>query len=269
VADDDFRALPRLWWQQRWLLGGFIDRELRGRYVGSLGGIAWVFVHPLILLAIYTMVFQVIFRVRLPELERYPFVAFAALGLWPWLAFQEGLQRATQAIKANAALVRKVAFQQELLVFAATLSAFVVHMTGYLLALALLSVFGIGIRWSGLPAVAALMASLFLFTLAAGLCLAALQVFIPDMEQILGPALAVLFYATPILYPLTAVPDWLRQAMAFNPLLHFVEPMRAALLDGAAVSPAGSPGVWLATPLLLVPALWFFRRLSPYFEDFI
>lgn len=257
------------WWRQRWLLWGFIDRELRGRYVGSLGGIAWVLVHPVVLLGIYAMVFQVIFRVRLPELEHQPFVAFAALALWPWLAFQEGLQRASQAIRANAALVRKVAFPQELLVFAAATSAFIAHGAGYLIALGLLSLFGIGISWSGLPAAMALMSGLLVFTVAAALCLCALQVFVPDVEQILGPALSVMFYATPVLYPLSAVPEWLRQMMLLNPVLHFLEPMRTALLDGATAAPDVLPGIWLAAPLMIVPALWFFRRLSPYFEDFL
>ena len=266
---EGFWQMPRLWWRERWLLVGVVERELRGRYVGSIGGLVWILVHPLILLAIYTMVFQAIFRVRLPEMGASPFVVFAALGLWPWLMFQEGLQRASQAIKANSTLVRKVAFQQELLVFAATLAAFAAHLVGFLIALLALALFGVDIHWSGLPMALALVAGLFLFTLAVGLCLAVLQVFIPDMEQILGPILSVLFYATPVLYPLMAAPEWLRGIMTLNPVLHFVEPIRAVLLGNAIEAETARPFVLVAAPLLIFPALLLFRRLSPYTEDFL
>jgi lipopolysaccharide transport system permease protein len=259
----------RLWWTHRWLLASFLSRELRSRYAGSLGGVAWVVVHPLIQLAIYTLVFQSVFRVSYPELERHPFIAFVALGLWPWLAFQEGLMRGTLAIKANAGLVRKVAFAHELLVVAAVAAAFLVHLTGLGLAALVLALFGVELFGSGLPMVLGLMGLLFLLTLAAALITASLQVFIPDVEQVLGPVLALGFYVTPVLYPYSAVPDWLKLAMATNPLLHFIEPMRQALLAGRPETLAIAPWLWAVTPLMLIPALWFFRRLSPYFEDFV
>jgi ABC-type polysaccharide/polyol phosphate export permease len=262
-------GLPRRWWSQRWLLASFVAREVRSRYIGSLGGLAWVLVHPLILLGIYALLFRSIFKVSFPELEQHPFVAFVAVALWPWLAFQEGVQRGSQAIRANASLVRKVAFSHELLVVASVSATFLVHSLGFALALLVLSAFGIGIAASGLPALVGLMLLLFCFAVATALLLAALQVFIPDVEQFLGPAFAMLFYATPILYPTSAVPEWLRQIMQFNPLLHFVEPARQALLFGTPTAPWASLAVWCAAPLLLLPALWFFRRLSPYFEDFL
>lgn len=258
-----------MWWTRRWLLIDFVGRELRSRYVGSIAGALWIFLHPLVLLALYAMVFQAIFRVRLPEMGDYPFVAFVALGLWPWLAFQEGVQRAVQAIKSNAGLVRKVAFPHELLVLAATASAFAVHLAGFALAVLVLALAGVGINWSGLPIVLAALICLFFFTLALGLCLAAIQVFVPDLEQIVGPALSILFYATPVLYPAAAVPEWLRQGMILNPVMHFVEPIRTVLLDGASGISVLVPWVWLVSLALVVPAVWLFRRLSPYFEDFL
>jgi ABC-type polysaccharide/polyol phosphate export permease len=262
-------GLPRLWWNQRWLLATFIGREVRGRYVGSLGGMAWVLIHPLILLGIYALLFQSIFRANFAELAGVPFVAFVALGLWPWFAFQEGVQRGSQAVRGNAALVRKVAFAHELLVFASVSASFFVHLLGFGLALGALAIYGVDISLPGLPAAALLLASLFCLTVALALVLAALQVFVPDVEQFLAPAFSILFYATPVLYPSSAVPEWLRRIMAFNPVMHFVEPIRSALVAVPSATGAATPWVWWLSPLLLVPALWFFRRLSPYFEDFV
>lgn len=262
-------ALPQHWWRQRWLLLSFVTREVRSRYVGSLAGGAWVLVHPLVLLGIYALLFRSIFRVSFPELEQHPFVAFVAVGLWPWLMFQEGVQRGSQAIRANAALVRKVAFSHELLVVAAVGATFAVHLLGYALALLVLAGFGIGLSAAGLPLLAGLLLLLFCLTVAMALFLAALQVFVPDVEQFLGPVFALLFYATPILYPLSAVPEWLRTLMQLNPLLHFVEPIRQGLLFGGPSLHLETIAVWCAAPLLLLPALWFFRQLSPFFEDFL
>lgn len=261
--------MPGRWWSQRWLLLSFVAKEIRSRYVGSLGGAAWVLIHPLILLGIYALLFRSVFRVHFPELEQHPFVVFVAVALWPWLAFQEGVQRASQAIRANAALVRKVAFSHELLVVASVTATFLLHMLGYGLVLAVLAAAGIRLQPAGLPVLAGLLVLLFCLTIGTALILAAMQVFVPDVEQFLGPVFSMLFYATPILYPSSAVPDWLRAIMQLNPVVHFVEPLRQALLYGASVPPWPSLMVWCAAPLLLLPALWFFKRLSPYFEDFV
>jgi ABC-type polysaccharide/polyol phosphate export permease len=264
-----FRDLYRHWWRQRWLLVSFISREIRDRYAGSIGGAAWVLVHPLILLGIYTVLFRSIFRISFPELEQQPFVAFVAVVLWPWLAFQEAVQRGSKAIQAHAALVRKVAFSQELLVAAAVTATFTVHLAGYALALAVLAAFGVHLGLTSLPAILGLLLLLYCLAVATALFLAALQVFVPDVEQFLGPLFAMLFYATPILYPSSAVPEWLRLLMQFNPLLHILEPIRQTWLFDGAVLAWPSSLVWLTAPLLLIPALWFFRRLSPHFEDFL
>jgi ABC-type polysaccharide/polyol phosphate export permease len=110
---------------------------------------------------------------------------------------------------------------------------------------------------------------LLLFAIAIALPLAALQAIVRDTDQFMGPAFMVLFYATPILYSLESVPEWLRLTMAFNPLLYFVEPIRQLLLTGQ-YSPTWQCLVaWISVPLLFTCGLLFFRRLSPSFEDFL
>lgn len=250
------------------MLAAFVQREISSRYISSLGGIGWVLVHPLILLGIYTVLFQGIFRVSFDELGSHPFVAFVALGLWPWLAFQEAVQRGSQAIRNNAAMVRKVAFAHELLVLAAVMASFLIHLAGFSLALVVLAVWGGGIAWSGMATAVPLLFLLFVFAIAVALVLSALQVFIPDIEQLLGPVFSVLFYATPILYPISRVPEWLAGAMSLNPLVHYIEPLRQSLLYGSGGSGA-SYWVCALAPLSLIPAVWFFRRLAPFFEDFV
>ena len=254
-------------WRHRWLFLALIEREIRNRYVGSLAGLFWALVHPLVLLGVYAAVFATIFRVQLPGNQL--FVTFVALALWPWLAFQESVQRGAQAVRAHGSLVRKVAFPHELLVLSAVAATFAVHLFGYALVLLVLGLSGIGLAWGGIPQAAAALAALFVLALAGGLALGALQVFVPDTEQFLAPAFMVLFYATPVLYPLSIAPDWLQAILAWNPLRYLIEPIRDGLASGGAWPAWPVWALWLAALPLLGGALALFRRLSPHFEDFL
>ena len=95
-------------WSARWLFVNFLRREISDRYIGSVSGLSWILLQPLALLAIYGFVFAVIFRVNIPEMQGRAFIEFVALGLWPWLAFQEGVQRGPMSIQAAAGLIKKV-----------------------------------------------------------------------------------------------------------------------------------------------------------------
>ena len=92
----------------RWLGWAFFKRELTNRFSGTLLGAGWAFVQPLALLAVYGFVFEAVFRVRLPAALDVPYLLFVALGLWPWLAFSDGVSRGMAAVVANGALVKKV-----------------------------------------------------------------------------------------------------------------------------------------------------------------
>lgn len=256
-------------WQHRWLFLALTEREVKNRYIGSVGGLLWALLHPLLLLAIYGLVFRLVFKVSIPELGERPFVEFVALGLWPWLAFQESVQRGTQAIQANASLVKKVAFPHELLVYAATTATFAIHMAGFALVLLTLALFGSGFSVGGVAF--GLLSLLLLFVLANALALAcaALQVFLRDLDQFLPSVFMVLFYATPILYPVTMLPEPLRGIMLCNPLVYFVSPLRDALLFGRVDIGWAELFAWVAAPLALLCGRWLFMRLSPHFEDFV
>ncbi len=253
-------------WHYRWLFLALMEREIRNRYAGSLAGLFWVLVHPLVLLGVYAVVLATIFRVQLPDDQS--FVTFVAVALWPWLAFQESVQRGAQAVRAHASLVRKVAFPHELLVVSSVAACFVVHLLGFLLVLLVLAAFGGGLFISGAAQVVVALAVLFVLALGCALVLGALQVFVPDTEQFLAPAFMVLLYATPILYPLSMAPDWLRAVLRWNPLRHLIEPIRAGLMTGAALPSWPVWAVWLAVLPLALLGWALFRRLSPHFEDF-
>jgi len=253
--------------RDRALLTNFFKRELTTRYLGSATGLAWALVHPLALLAVYHFVFTTIFRAG--SFGGRSFLLFVAVALWPWLAAQEGLQRATVSLVNYAGLIRKVAFPHELVVYASIAATLALQFAGYLAVLVALAAFGEPVRFEGLLVAVPLWLILAIALTGLALFVAALQVFIRDVEHVLMPVLMILMYLTPILYPLTLVPDGVRPWVAANPFGWLVERLRDALLDGKLALQWGDAvalGVALA---LFVGGRWVFRRLSPHFEDFL
>ncbi|MHB9103232.1 MAG: ABC transporter permease [Sulfuricella sp.] len=255
-------------WSFRGLALNFFQREISGRYVGSVSGIFWILIHPLALLGIYSVVFTTIFRVSLPGMGPGGFVAFVALALWPWLAFQEGVLRGALAVQANAGLVKKVAFPNELLVHGAVCATYTVHGIGFLAALAVIALAGNPLHFEALPLVAILLLVQLLFTIGLALGLSALQVMLKDVEHFLTPFLMIWFYATPVLYSATMVPERFRQIMSLNPMAYSVGRIRDLMMHGGGF--ILSDGVFLlGGGVVFVFGRWFFNRLAPHFEDFL
>jgi ABC-type polysaccharide/polyol phosphate export permease len=253
--------------RHRALFVNFFRRELFSRYLGSVSGLAWAFLQPLALLAVYHFVFTTVFRAG--PMNGKSFLVFVAVALWPWLAAQEALQRGTVSIGGYAGLIRKVAFPHELVVYASVGATLVLQFVGYLAVLIALAVFGEPVRFEGLPLAVALWVLLAVAVTGIALALAALQVFIRDIEHILMPVLMILMYLTPILYPLSLVPESMRPWVAANPFGYLVERLRDALLDGHVAPSWGDGAAAVAAVAIFLGGRWIFLRLSPHFEDFV
>ena len=256
-------------WRHRWLLLSLLLRELRNRYAGTIGGLAWALLHPMLMLAIYAVVFQYVFEVRLPHASRdQPYVLWVALTLWPWLAFSEALSRGTVAVHQHGDLVKKVAFPQELLVYSAVLASLTLHAVGYVIVVSLLWLRGHDLDVAALLPMA-LWAWVVLGCAATGLALVlgALHVFLRDVEQLLGQVLSAVFFASPILYSVALVPESLQAVVALNPLTHVFEPLRHAGLGGGFPHSVTLVAALAGAILLWIVGLTWFRRLSPHFED--
>ncbi len=253
--------------RNRALFANFFRRELTARYLGSITGLAWALLHPLALLGVYHFVFTTVFKAG--RFGGASFLVFVAVALWPWLAAQEGLQRATVSIASYGGLIRKVAFPHELVVYASVAATLVLQFAGYVAVLIVLGVAGESIRFEGL--LLALPLWLVMATAVTGIAmlLAALQVFVRDVEHILMPLLMILMYLTPILYPLTLVPEGMRPWVAANPFGWLVARMRDALIDGRLALQWGDAVAMLVAVAIFGAGRWVFRRLSPHFEDFV
>jgi lipopolysaccharide transport system permease protein len=253
--------------RSRWLFLQFTSREVSNRFAGSVLGGLWAFVHPLALLLVYGLVFSAVFSVKLPAAAGSSYLVFVAVALWPWLAFQEAVIRGTSAVTANAALVKKVPFAHTVLVYSAVSACFAIHLFGYLVVLAVLTLRGDTLHWEAFPAVLLCLFILYLLATGLALLLSAVHVFVRDVEQGLAHFMALLFYLTPVIYGGAMVPEWLRSFMSVNPLAHVFESLRSALLTG---HPQLNVYVLLAALFALAVFLLghsVFSRASPRFEE--
>ena len=199
----------------RSLVNSLILRELKARYRGSVLGFLWTFLNPLLLLAVYALVFNVYFRI---QMEHY--AGFMFTGLLPWIWFSSSLMEGTNAITSGGSLITKVLFPGQLLPLVKVGS----NLMNFLLSLPILFVFlgfmGIFPGWTlcWLPLVL-----LIHFAFIAGLVLglATLNVFLRDIQHILANLLTLWFFLTPILYPLSQVPGPFKKFVLLNPAALF------------------------------------------------
>ena len=229
----------------------------------------WLLITPVLLLAVYGLVFGLIFQARVPQGLDAPFVAWLAVALWPWLAFSDGVLRASGAIQQHAALIAKVAVPRVLLAASAQTAAFLLQLLGYTVVLAVLLLLGISIQFSGLPYLLLLLITLYLFSLGLGLLFSAIQVFIRDLEQLLPTLLMLWFFLTPILYAPEILPGDLAQWLRFNPMTWWMDEIRATLFHGKWLPDLNFLGLLMGSLTSFLFGKWVFNRLSPHFEDFL
>jgi lipopolysaccharide transport system permease protein len=250
------------------LLKELVKRDFHGRYAGSLLSFLWSFVQPLWLLLLFTFVFSTVMKLKLAAygVPTENFGIFLFCGLLPWMAVQEGVQRASTAITDNAALVKKLQFPSEILILSVVLGALLHEAIAAGVFLLILIFLG-EIAWAGLPWLAVAVALQVTLTLGLGLLLASLQVFFRDTAQLVNMVLNGWFYLTPIVYPLAMVPDWIQRWIELNPLTPIVELYRAALLGGRFPLARETVGTAALALLLALAGAWLFRRLRPAFVD--
>jgi lipopolysaccharide transport system permease protein len=208
-------------------------REIIGRYRGSLLGLFWSFVNPVLMLAVYTFFFSVVFQARWASGTggKFEFAVLLFAGLIVFNLFSECISRAPGLILANVNYVKKVIFPLEILPWVALGSALFHMMVSCAVILLFLAISGLPIHWTILffPVVL-----LPLLPLVMGLSwiLASIGVFIRDVGQMIGMCLTALMFLSPVFYPASALPDSIRGYLFLNPLTFIIEQARDVLIWG-------------------------------------
>lgn len=216
----------------RQLIGTLTARDLKARYRGSVLGFFWSLANPLLLLAVYTLVFTTFFPNR--GIQPYPLFLFA--GILPWTFFAASILESTVAITSNAGLIKKVMFPAEALPLVVVLS----HLVHFVLALPILllalfvAVF-IGSVPLSLYVFAAPLIMLLQTLFIAGIALAvsSASVLFRDLRDLVANLLQLGFFLTPVIYLIDHVPSpWMRALLRINPMTPFVTAYQSIFFFG-------------------------------------
>lgn len=266
----DPRLGIRLVVQHRNLLLQLLKRNIAVRYRGSSLGLVWSFAQPLMMLAVYTFVFGVVFKARWgtgsfnDSNAAFPLIMFCGMAVFN--IFSESVNNCSTLIVGNPGFVKKVIFPLEILPMAAVLTSLVFGLAWFLLLLLGVGLFLGDLSWTVflLPVT---LVPLLLFTTGIALLVASLGVYLRDVQQIVGIITQILFFMTPIFYPITLVPEKIRWVLQINPLSAMVEQTREMLLYGRTPNWLVCLGLLVLSGIVFQLGLAWFSKTKKGFAD--
>ena len=228
------------------LLAELFRKDFDVRYAGSILGVAWTQLYPLMLLAVYSFVFTVIFHSDVP---RFPLFLFVGLAVYQF--FATAIQLATGSILSNAQLVTRMGFPREMVTLSVVLIPTVDLCASHIILL-------LGAIWYGVPpawswfALPGLILLLTVVLAGLGLVLATAAVYLRDVRFFVDVAVLLLLFLSPVFYSASAVPDSVAWVVNLNPLAMAITAYREAFLDG--VWPNAT--IWLSLAVAGIAAMW-------------
>lgn len=247
-------------WAFRGFILGSVKREFQSKYRNSLFGITWMIVNPLAQILVYTVIFSQIMQARLPEVEGvFGYSIHLCAGILTWGLFAEISNRSVSMFLDNANLLKKLSFPRLCLpitVVASSLLNFAIVFglfTGFLLVTG---------NFPGLAYVALvpLLVVLVMFAVGMGMVLGVLNVFFRDVGQLFGIVIMFWFWLTPIIYPLSILPDRVQPLMALNPMAALIGQFQGVLVRGAWPEWSALAYPVVAAFILCLLGLRLFRR---------
>lgn len=225
-------------WRYRTLIRTLVSRELKARYRGSILGFFWSFFNPLLLLTVYTIVFNYILPNR--GVETQPYALFLFVGLLPWTWFSSSLLECSNVIIAGGTLIKKIIFPAEVLPFVSVLA----NMVHFLLGTPILFLFMIIYKvpfHAYLLFFPVIILIQLLLTLGFGLWISSLSVHFRDLKDILANLLTLWFFCTPVIYPFkvtfiedttTTISKVFKYVLKLNPVSYLMDSYHQAIFYG-------------------------------------
>ncbi len=270
LIPDYFRGLVNfflLFYKQNYVIGQLVKRDFQSKYLASYGGLAWAFIQPA--MTILVIWFAMTYGLKVTVMNTgIPFVPWFICGMIPWLFISETLSSSTGSLIEYSYLIKKTAFRVAVIPFIKIFTALIVH----LFFIAVVAIFAVAygykpdIYWLQLPYL--LLAAFFLLT-GLGWLVSAITVFVRDMSPVVNVIIAVLFWATPIMWPYTMLSGNLRYLALLNPFFYIIEGYRYAFLEKAWMFQNVEMTIyfWCSTILIFICGALVFKRLAPHFAD--
>lgn len=261
-------AYPLIPTRHYYLLTQLVRRDVLARYKGSILGLGWGLLFPLLILLAYTFVFRTVFKARWPggsdSTEEFALQVFAGLVIFN--LFSDLLNRAPRLILEQPNLVKRVVFPLEILSWVAMGNAIFHAVLGLFILLLGVATVGPGLTPWALLAPVVIMACVP-FLLGMAWLLSGLGVFIRDIGHFMGPALTMLMFMSPVLYPVSSLPEGLAGLLWLNPLTVPIENLRYLLLKNHEPDWTFLAIYTIVGMLFAALAYQFFMRVRPAFSD--
>ena len=226
-----------LWtgWKHRQLIARLTWRKIEARYRGSILGLLWTLLHPLMMLAIYTFIFSFVFKAKwyMPGGERAEFALFLFSGMIVYAIFAECVNEAPGLMLANQIYIKQLIFPTEILAWVSLATS----LFGFFVNSLLLLIFYIAVL--GNPPISSLwlpllIAPVALATLGVIWFLSSIALFLRDIAHVVGVLTTALLFLSPIFYPSSVIPDRFRSYYYLNPFASILDMSKEALFHGAA-----------------------------------
>lgn len=235
------------------------------RYKQTSLGLAWALLQPLMMMVIFTAVFSLL--ARMPS-DGAPYALFAFTALLPWSLFNTAVTGGTNSLVAHTSLITKVYFPREILPITYAAAALFDFAIGFVVLLGLMYWFAVPLTAHALM-VLPIVALLVLWILAVSLVLAAIQVRFRDIGVALPVLMQILMFASPVIYPLSVVPESWRPWYLLNPLAGIVSSFRDVLLRQTMPDAYPLGAACLVTAVVLPAAYMFFKHAEATMADLI
>jgi lipopolysaccharide transport system permease protein len=254
-------------WTHRRLLWRVSASEMRGRYAGSFLGVGWAVLAPVLILAIYAIVYLVIFKVQVPGLSPLGYVLYIFSGLVPYLATAEALALGVSSVVVNKSVLNNTVFPIDLAPAKAVLLSQATLTAG-------LGMTVIGLAVAGLLHPTVLLVPFLCALMALGLIgvvwiLSLLNVVFRDLQNLVTALLMMLLVVSPIAYTPSMVPASLRALLIFNPFAYYVIAYQNLLVLGHLPSRSNLAVIVVGSIGVFVLGGWFFARSKAVLIDYV
>lgn len=254
----------QLFWKHRVLLLQTTRNDILIRHAGSVLGMFWLLLYPLMFLGVYAMMYIFIFKVRFHLLETNEYVALIFCGLIPFFGFSEALGTGVSSVVANSNLLKNTLFPIELIPVKAALASQATQIVGTMMLLVVLGSFGKLTPWAVLLPV--IWVSQLMFTIGLLWILSSINVLLRDIQNVVPVFILILMMVSPIAYTEDMVPTNLHPFLIINPLYYIITANQDILMLGH--NPRGTLWIVIAMGLFFfILGYSFFYRMKKVFTD--
>jgi lipopolysaccharide transport system permease protein len=251
-------------WAYRGLFGFLVWRDIKVRYAQTVLGAGWAILQPVLTMLVFTVIFGGF--AKIPS-DGVPYAVFSLAALVPWTYFSTALSGASNSLVSSTHLITKVYFPRLVIPFAPVLAGLVDFAIAFVILLAVALAYGIVPGALSLVVVPVLVVAMAATAAGVGCWLAALNIQYRDVKYVTPFLVQVWMYASPVVYPMSLVPEKYRAIYALNPMVGIIEGFRSVLLGTGPVSWPMLGFSLLTGGVLFVSGALYFRGVERVFAD--